>query len=290
MDVVGDILARDRRSRDTALVTPDGRERTYRDLITNAHKAANVLRYLGAREGATVAVSPAPGLHAILGFLGAAGIGAPVRFDPAAGIERGDRVVLVDVADEATTEPAPGTSLAVFGGAPARPETTHWEQELWSENPGMPPSGIGPDDPVLRGGWRDEPDGGDDGSGGGGDGSGGGGDGSGGGGDGSGGGDDSPDGDGDVSHRALLDAAASVVDEHGLGPDDEVVLRGDLADSRALAAGVVAPLAAGATAVLAGEETGDSETAVAGDDEPTVAVAEEGSDPRPVALPAVGDR
>jgi len=51
MDVVGDLLARDRRSRDIALVTADGRERTYRDLITNAYKAANVLRYLGAREG-----------------------------------------------------------------------------------------------------------------------------------------------------------------------------------------------------------------------------------------------
>lgn len=34
MDVVGDLLARDRRSRDIALVTADGRERTYRDLIT----------------------------------------------------------------------------------------------------------------------------------------------------------------------------------------------------------------------------------------------------------------
>lgn len=246
MDVVGDLLARDRRSRDVALVTPDGRERTYRDLITNAYKAANVLRYLGAREGSTVAVEPAPGLHTTLAFLGAAGLGAPVRFDPAAGIERGDRVVLVDVADESTTEPAPGTSLAAFGGPPERPETTHWEQELWSENPGMPPSGVGPDDPVLRGTNRDEPD-------------------------------------GDVSHRALLDAAGSVVDELRLEQGGRVVLRGDLADPRALAAGVVAPLAAGATSVLIGEGTSDNE--------PTVSLEPaEGGDPRPIPLPAVGDR
>jgi hypothetical protein len=255
MDVVGDLLARDRRSRDAALVTPDGRERTYRDLITNAYKAANVLRYLGAREGSTVAVEPAPGFHTTLAFLGAAGLGAPVRFDPAAGIERGDRVVLVDVADEPTTEPAPGTSLVAFGGPPERPETTHWEQELWSENPGMPPSEIGPDDPVLRGAGRDE-----------------------------------SEGTGDVTHRELLDAAAAVVDEHGLESGDEVVLRGGLANPRALAAGVVAPLAAGATAVLASDSAERDEPTVADDDGPSVTVREERSDPRPVALPAVGGR
>ncbi|WP_435094151.1 hypothetical protein [Halorubrum sp. N11] len=150
MDVVGDLLARDRRNRDVALVTVDGRERTYRDLITNAYKAANVFRYLGAREGSTVAVEPTPSLHTALAFLGAAGLGAPVRFDPQAGIEHGDRVVLVAVEEEANAEPTPGTNLAVFGGPPERPETTHWEQELWSENPGMPPSAVGPDDPVVR--------------------------------------------------------------------------------------------------------------------------------------------
>jgi len=220
MDVVGDLLDRDRRSREVALVTADGRERTYRDLITNAYKAANVLRYLGAREGSTVAVEPTPGFHTTLAFLGAAGLGAPVRFDPATGIERGDRVVLVAVADESTMEPAPGTSLAAFGGPPDRPETTHWEQELWSENPAMPPSGVAPDDPVVRAA------------------------------------------DGDVTHRDLLAAAASVVDRHGIDAETRVVLRSDLADPRVLAAGVVAPLSVGGTVVLAdrssGREDGES--------------------------------
>ena len=151
MDVVGDLLARGRRSRDLAIVTPDGRERTYHDLITNAYKAANVLRYLGAREGATVAVHPDPGFHPTLAFLGAAGLGASVRFDPAAGLDAGDRVVLVPTAEESTADPAPGTNLAVFGGPPARPETTHWEQELWSENPGMVPSTVEPADTVVSG-------------------------------------------------------------------------------------------------------------------------------------------
>ncbi|WP_418284438.1 hypothetical protein [Halorubrum sp. DTA46] len=155
MDVVGDLLARDRRSRDIALVTADGRERTYHDLITNAYKAANVLRYLGAREGSTVAVEPTPRLHTTLAFLGAAGLGAAVRFDPDAGIAAGDRVVLVDVADEERTDPAPGTNLAVFDGPPERAETTHWEQDLWSENPGMPPSSVESTDPLVRDADRD---------------------------------------------------------------------------------------------------------------------------------------
>ncbi|OYR54385.1 hypothetical protein [Halorubrum halodurans] len=150
MEVVGDLLGRDRRSRDPALVTPDGRERTAHDLITNAYKAANVLRYLGAREGSTVAVDPAPGLHATLAFLGAAGLGATVRFDPAAGVAAGDRVVVTPVDRERPLDPDPGTNLAAFGGPPERPETTHWEQELWSENPATPPATVSPSDPVLR--------------------------------------------------------------------------------------------------------------------------------------------
>ncbi len=155
MNVVGDLLARDRRSRDPALVTPDGRERTYRDLITNAYKAANVLRHLGAREGSTVAIHPIPGFHTTLAFLGAAGLGAPVRFDPAAGVAAGDRVVLVPVGAEGETDPAPGTSLAVFGGPPDRAETTHWEAEIWSENPATPPSHVAATDAAIRDGAGD---------------------------------------------------------------------------------------------------------------------------------------
>ncbi|GAB6878127.1 hypothetical protein JCM17823_04010 [Halorubrum gandharaense] len=151
MDVLGDLLARDRRTRDIAVETADGRERSYHQLITNAYKAANVCRHLGVRAGATVAVVPVPGLHPLLAFLGAAGLGAHVRFDPATGIEAGDRLVVAPVADEPALSPPPGTNLAVFGGPPEQAETTHWEQELWSENPGMPPAGTTPDDPALVG-------------------------------------------------------------------------------------------------------------------------------------------
>ena len=151
MTVVGDLIGRERRTRAVALVTSDGSERTYHDLITNAYKAANVLRYLGAREGSTVAVDPRPGFHTTVAFLGAARLGAAIRLDTSAGIEAGDRVVLAPSDDEATLTPDPGTNLTVFGDSPDRPETTHWESELWSENPGTPPSDVDPDDTVIRG-------------------------------------------------------------------------------------------------------------------------------------------
>ncbi len=151
MTVVGDLIGRERRTRAVALVTSDGSERTYHDLITNAYKAANVLRYLGAREGSTVAVDPRPGFHTTIAFLGAARLGAAVRFDTSAGIEAGDRVVLAPNEAEAELIPDPGTNLTVFGDPPDRPGTTHWESELWSENPATPPSDVDPDDTVIRG-------------------------------------------------------------------------------------------------------------------------------------------
>lgn len=241
MDVVGDLLARDRRSRNIALVTVDGRERTYHDLITNGYKAANVLRYLGAHEGSVVAVDPVSGFHTVLAFLGAARLGASVRFDPKAGVEAGDRVVLAAVDDEPTIEPAPGTNLVVFGGPPARPETTHWEQELWSENPATPPSTVASDDTVIcdRSGHDSSAH---------------------------------DPADRNISHRALLDAAASVVDQYDLTAESHVAFGGDLSDARAVAAGLVAPLSVGATVALAGgsapavEVTNDANDADSADD------------------------
>ncbi|GAB7010537.1 hypothetical protein [Halorubrum trueperi] len=265
MDVIGDLLERDRRSRDVAIVTADGRERTYHDAITNAYKATNVLRYLGAREGSTVAIDPAPGLHTALAFLGAARLGAPVRFDPDAGIEAGDCVVLVDVADEATTDPTPGTNLAAFGGPPERPETTHWEQELWSENPATPPSDVAPADPVLRGAdpHRAEPAARDISH-----------------------RDPTPR---DISHRDLLAAASSVAERYEIEPGTRVVLRSDLADPRALAAGLLAPLSTGATAVLTDRnrepEAESTDTAVS-----VVAAGASAAAQRDVALDPIGVR
>jgi hypothetical protein len=61
-------------------------------------------------------------------------------------------VLLIPVAHEASVDPGPSTKLAVYGGAPARPTTLHWEQELWSENPAVHPTDVAPSEPLLAAG------------------------------------------------------------------------------------------------------------------------------------------
>lgn len=150
MDTVGDLLTRDRRSDRPALVIGD-RERSYHELITNAYKAGNVLRYHGVGEGRALAAAPVPALAPVLAFLGAAQLGAATRFDPAAGVDAGDRLLLVPAAEQAAYDPPPGATLAVFGGDPADAETMNWEESVWSENPAFPPTDHDPETPLLLG-------------------------------------------------------------------------------------------------------------------------------------------
>ena len=255
MEVVGDLLARDRRSRETALVTASGSERTYHDLITNAYKAANVLRHLGAREGSTVAIDPSPGVQPVLAFLGAARLGARVRFDPARGLAAGDRVVLVAAEDEGTFEPSPGTNLAVYGGPPERPGTTHWEQELWSENPGTPPASVGPTDPLFCSTVD-------------------------------------PAGDSEsveITHAAALSTAGRIVEDCGLTADSRIVLRTTFAEPGTVVSSVVAASVVGGAVVLTdgsaedGPPRGDLAVAADPDDGGPTSVPE----PQRIAPPAV---
>ncbi|GAB3416590.1 hypothetical protein GCM10027435_14170 [Haloparvum alkalitolerans] len=256
MHVVGDLLARDRRSDAPALVTPDGRERSYHELITNAYKAGNVLRYLGLGAGRTLAAAPVPALPPVLAFLGAAQLGAATRFDPAAGADAGDRVLLVPATEEAAYDPAPGTQLAVFGGDPTAPETTDWEESVWSENPAFPPSDLDPETPLLLSAGaagRDRA------------------------------GRDGTAADGTerdaVSHGGGLAAAAEVTERYGLDADSRVVLRAPLSDPAAVVAGLLAPLSVGGTAVLADPAETGAEAPVRGE----VAVTA-GEAPEPAAL------
>ncbi len=78
----------------------------------------------------------------------------------------------------------------------------------------------------------------------------------------------------EFSHGTVLDAAAAVVEEHGLGAADRVGLAAPVTEPGALVAGVVAPLVAGATIYLpAPEETArdiDATLVVGGDGEENV--------------------
>jgi hypothetical protein len=151
--VVGDLVARERRGDRPALLAPAvDRSYSWFDLCTTAYKSGNVLRFLGVREGSLVEVAPDPLPEPVLAFLGAAQLGAATRFEP-----RGDgeaRAVLVPVEREGAFDPPAGTKLAVHGGPPAAATTTHWEAEVWSENPAVHPATVSSADVALRAGGR----------------------------------------------------------------------------------------------------------------------------------------
>jgi hypothetical protein len=229
MDVLGDLVARDRRS-DRPAVRVDGRESyTYHDLCTTAWKAGNVLRHYGVAGGRTVAVAalarPAP----LLTFLGAASLGAVTRFGPspdpadASEAETRARAVLVPASDESAYDLPAGSKLFVYGDRPADPSTVHWETDVWSENPAIPPYEVAPDDPTLA----------------------------------------VYDGT-TYSHHDLLDAAGEVVDEYGLDASSRLWLRGPLERPGVVAAGVVAPLLAGGTVAVGHDGSEPADVAVVG--------------------------
>jgi hypothetical protein len=143
--VLGDLLARDKRRSQPAVVVPAAdREMSYHDFITTAYKSGNVLRYLGLSADARLAIDPTLQPEPLLAFLGAAQLGASTTFEPTAEA----RVRLVPVDEEAAYADH-GGRLAVFGGSPEATTTTHWEQEVWSENPAFPPTQIDPESTAI---------------------------------------------------------------------------------------------------------------------------------------------
>jgi hypothetical protein len=148
-EVLGDVVARGRRAPATALrADAANRSYSYHDFVTTSYKAGNVLRYLGVRGGDRVELEPDALPEPVLAFYGAAQLGAVVSFGPSGG-EPTPRATLVPASKEAAFDPEPGSKLAVYGGPPERPTTTHWEKELGSENPAVHPASVAPEDPLL---------------------------------------------------------------------------------------------------------------------------------------------
>lgn len=147
MDVLGDVVARERRS-DIVALRDDANDRsyTYHDFCTTSYKAGNFLRYLGVDTGDRVEIAPDPVPEPLLTFFGAALLGAVTSFEPTGG----DAGAVV-VGHERETEfdlPA-GSKLAVYGGPPAHVSTEHWEKQVWSENPAFPPTPVDAASPVV---------------------------------------------------------------------------------------------------------------------------------------------
>ncbi|WP_348609814.1 AMP-binding protein [Halobaculum rarum] len=222
--LVGDLVARDRRSERPALHAAElDRTYSYFDLCNTACKAGNVLSHIGVREGDRVVIDSEPRPQAVFTFLGAGLLGAVTQFDADIDSECDARVVVVPVEREPEFDLPGGSKLCAFGGDPDRPDTTHWEQEVWSENPAFPPTFHDPADAVLRDAGADRT----------------------------------------YSHADLLEAAREAADALDLDAESRVAVRAPLSDPRTVAAGVVAPLVVGGTVALpAGDAPLDATAAV----------------------------
>lgn len=245
MDVVGDVVARERRSDDVAL-RADSRAGSYSydALCTTCWKAGNLLSHYGVRPGSRVDIDTGESLAppAITAFFGTTLLGAEVAIDPPTDSDDGAPTALVIPATQVPEHVhAPGTQVLAYGALPDDPTVAHFEREVWSENPTPPPERVDPDAVLLAT---------DSGQ--------------------------SPGVDGGLTHGTLLDVAERVVHETGIEPDDCVVVRAPLRDPGTVVAGLLAPLVAGAS-IAVGDAT--STTLV---DEGDVGVGESVPEPRRV--------
>ncbi|MFB6106054.1 MAG: AMP-binding protein [Halobacteriaceae archaeon] len=147
--VLGDVVARDRRSDRPALRAPGDPDRAYdyRRLATTAWKTGNHLRYLGVRAGSRVGVPAARHPEPVLVLLGAALVGAVVRLDPPRSFD--GRAVVAPTDRVRRFDLPPGSRRVGYGAASDDPSVVHFERDVWRENPTEPPESVAPDDPVV---------------------------------------------------------------------------------------------------------------------------------------------
>ena len=154
METLPDLVSRDRRTDDIALVRsdPTAQPYTYHRFCTQSWKASNVLRHLGVRDGTTVGVPGDRAVQPLLAIIGVSLLGGVVRLDPPQSLDA--RAVVAHVDDVESYELPDGGQRAGYGGDPVSPATYHFEQELWSENPTRVPREYDPGSPVLDDGAR----------------------------------------------------------------------------------------------------------------------------------------
>jgi hypothetical protein len=223
MDKLGDLVTRERRSDDTALVAPrENRRYDYHRFCTTAWKTGNFWRRRGVHDEATVAVADDPEPEVVFSFLGAALLGARTRFGLPSAQDEDDadtlaaRIVAVPSEEVGDYEVAPGCQRVGYGGPPDDPAVAHFERDVWSENPAFPETPVESEAVALVA--EDEA----------------------------------------FSHADLLGAARAVADDWDLATGDEVAVRAPLARPGTVVAGVVAPLLAGGAVLFPdGDATGD---------------------------------
>jgi len=218
MEVLGDLVARDRRAEAPALRVPAaGRTDDYRRFCTTAWKAGNFLRQVGVSRGATVAVADDRAPEAVLTLYGAACVGGVVRFDAESDWADPPRALVVPPDGLGADAIAPPTTPVVYGEPSADPTVASFGRDVWSQNPTVPPEDVDPADGLLETDRQV------------------------------------------YTHREVLDAAAAVVDGHGVDADTAVAVDPDasLASPGIVVAGLVAPILAGGTVAIGPAATGD---------------------------------
>lgn len=212
MNVLGDLVARDRRSDATALLSPSvDREYDYRRFCTTAWKVSSLFRHFGVRDGSTVVIADGSQPELVLSFLGTALLGGTARFIPRdAEIESkiDTRVLVTSVEHSREYDLPPGGKRIVYGGPSDDPSVAYFERDVWSENPTEPPDIIESEQPVL---WSAGTT---------------------------------------YTHADLLDSARSIVNTWDLTANDVVAVRAPLREMETIAAGIIAPLLVGGTILL----------------------------------------
>jgi hypothetical protein len=223
LETLVDLVSRDRRSDAVAIRAPAvDQVYDYDRLHTTAWKTANFLHARGVRARSTVGVADAGRAETVLAVLGSgllgarAYVGAPVNVDA--------RAVVAHVDDVDEYDLDPGSQRIAYGGSPETPDVYHFEGDVWSENPTIPPEADdrSPVNVVLVTGVEAR------------------------------------------THGELIDAARDVVDRLDLTAEGTVAVRAPLSDPRALVAGVLAPLAVGGTVVFPEDDTASGDVAVVG--------------------------
>ncbi|MFC7080948.1 hypothetical protein [Halorussus caseinilyticus] len=151
METLGDIVARDRRSDDPAVVAPRERRRyDYHRFCTTAWKTGNFFRRIGVHDDAVVAVADDPEPEALLALFGAALLGAGTRFVPRSDADAADaRVVVAPGESVGDYDLSAGGQRVCYGGPPDDPSVHHFERDVWSENPSFPRTAIDPESVAL---------------------------------------------------------------------------------------------------------------------------------------------
>ncbi len=150
METIGEIVARDRRSRDPALRAPTGvnTRYDYYQFITTAQKTGNFFRHFGVGSGTTVAVVSGPSGAPLLSLFGAALLGARVRFDPPNEVE--DRLLVAPTDRIEQYEVGRSGHRIAYGDGESPTGVQGFGEGVWSENPACPiPPDLGREDPAL---------------------------------------------------------------------------------------------------------------------------------------------